>query len=330
MNNRPPQGVLSTVGGTPLIRLGRLFADREFDVLAKIEGMNPGGSIKDRASVSMLVGRVRSGDLVPGRSVVVESSSGNLAIGMAQVCGWYGIRFVCVVDSRTTSQNLAILRAYGTEVDMVDRPDPATGEYLPARIARVRELVDRIPHAYWPNQYANELNSRAHHTTMAEILEQAGGPVDYLFVATSSCGTVTGCREYLAEHSPHTRVVAVDAEGSAIFGRPRGPRLLPGHGAAVPPALYRKGVADQVVHVSDLDAVVGCRRLIRREALLAGGSSGAVVSAVERLAPELPPGATCVAVLADRGERYLDTIYDDTWVRDHFGEVAHLWKENDR
>lgn len=323
----PGQGVLSCIGATPLVSLEKLFHDADFRVLAKVEGMNPGGSIKDRAALNMLAGRIRRGEIIPGRSVVIESSSGNLAIGIAQICRWYGVRFICVVDAKTTSQNIAVLAAYGTEVDIVERPDPVLGEYLPARIARVHELLSRIPHAYWPNQYGNPLNTQAHHTTMREILEQAGGPVDHVFVATSSCGTISGCREYLDQHSPRTRLTAVDAVGSAIFGRPSGTRLIPGHGAAVPPALYREGVADEVVHVTDLDCVVGCRRLVGAEALLAGGSSGAIISAVEYSAHRIRKGETCVVILPDRGERYLDTIYDDTWVHERFGEVGHLWKE---
>ncbi|GHC96560.1 2,3-diaminopropionate biosynthesis protein SbnA [Nocardiopsis terrae] len=322
----PNTGILSAVGGTPLVSLVHLFSNAPFRVLAKVEGMNPGGSIKDRAALNMLVGKLRDGTLMPGRSVVVESSSGNLAIGMAQICRWYGVRFICVVDAKTTSQNIAVLRAYGTEVDIVTEKAPATGDYLAARIARVRHITNSTAHAYWPNQYANPLNAEAHRTTMREILEQAGGRVDHLYVATSSCGTISGCVDYLREHSPRTRVTAVDAEGSAIFGCPPGRRLIPGHGAAVVPGLYRQGLADTVVHVSDLDCVVGCRRLIGSEAILAGGSSGAIITALERTAPSIGAGETCVVVLPDRGERYVDTIYDDGWVRAQFGDVEHLWK----
>lgn len=321
-------GVLSTIGGSPLIRLDKLMPDAPFTLYAKLEAHNPGGSIKDRSALGMLIDRIRSGELMPDRSVVVESSSGNLGIGLAQVCRYFGIRFICVVDPRTNAQNIAIMRAFDAEVEVVTSTDPVTGEYLPQRIRRVRELVAAIPYAWWPDQYANPLNPRAHETTMREIVEGLPVPLDFLFCATSSCGTLRGCADYARERELPLTIVAVDAVGSAIFGdyTPRA-RLIPGHGAAVRPKLYQDGLADKVVHVGDLDCVAGCRRLASREAILAGGSSGAVVAAVESMRDLIPAGATCALVFPDRGERYLNTIYDDAWVRTHFGDVSHLWKD---
>lgn len=317
--------MLQAIGGTPLVPLERIAAASPIRVYAKLEALNPGGSVKDRAALNMLIDKIERGDLRPS-SLVVESSSGNLGIALAQICAYYGLRFVCVVDPKTTEQNLALLRAYGAEVEVVRSRDPETGEYLPVRIRRVRELSEQRPDAYWPNQYANLLNAGAHVTTMREILDELGD-LDYLFCATSSCGTLRGCATFVRREGLDTRIVAVDAVGSAIFGNRPARRLIPGHGAARRPELYRDDLADRVVHVTDLDCVVGCRRLVRREAVLAGGSSGAVVSALEQLRDELPEGATCALVLADRGERYLDTIYSDEWVAEHFGDVAHLWSE---
>ncbi|BCB91977.1 2,3-diaminopropionate biosynthesis protein SbnA [Phytohabitans suffuscus] len=321
------QGILSTVGNTPLVRLDRLVPGTSQRIYAKLERFNPGGSIKDRAALNMLRGRVEAGELVPGRSVVIESSSGNLAIGLAQICAYYGIRFICVVDPKTTRQNLAILRAYQAEIEMIGAPDPATGEYLPARVRRVQELLASMPHAYRPNQYANPLNAAAQRQTMAEIVAALDGRIDYLFLSTGTCGTLVGCGDYLREQGLPTRIVAVDAVGSAIFGHAPGPRLIPGHGASVTPQLAGSAAPDEVTHVSDLDCVVGCRLLVNREAVLAGGSSGATVSALLRYLPEIPDGATCVLIFPDNGDRYLDTIYSDDWVTEHFGEVSHLWKD---
>lgn len=322
-----PAGVLATVGRTPLVELTKLHPAGSTRLFAKLEAYNPGGSIKDRTALSMLCAQLRAGWLVPGLSVVVESSSGNLGIGIAQVCRYFGLRFICVVDPRTNQQNIAIMRALGAEVQVVKEVDPVTGEYLPMRIRRIRQLLEQIEHAYWPDQYSNALNPQAHHTTMREILEGVPGHLDYLFCATSSFGTLRGCAEYARRHSPWVTIVGVDAEGSVIFGNPPGPRLIPGHGAAVRPALYADGYADEVVHVSDLDSVLGCRRLASREAILAGGSSGAVVAAVDSMHGRIPAGAHCALIFADRGERYLDTIYNDAWVNAHFGDVAHLWED---
>jgi cysteine synthase A len=259
--------------------------------------------------------------------VVVESSSGNLAVGLAQICRYFGFRFICVVDGKTTEQNLAILRAYGAEIEVVTERDELTGEYLPMRLRRVRELVARTPYAFWPNQYANLLNPRAHEKTMREIARALDGRVDYLFCSVSTFGTLRGCADHIREQGMDTTIVAVDAEGSAIFGLESTRRLIPGHGASVVPALMDPTAADRVVHVSDLDCVVACRRLIHREAILAGGSSGATVAALARLRDEIPADSTVALVFPDGGDRYLDTIYSDTWVRRHFGEVAHLWKD---
>ncbi|MEU8263752.1 2,3-diaminopropionate biosynthesis protein SbnA [Micromonospora sp. NPDC048999] len=322
----PVPGVLATIGATPLVELTKLDPTNTFRTYAKLESHNPGGSIKDRAALEMLRERIRDGRLVPGRSVVVESSSGNLGIGLAQVCGYHGIRFICVVDPRTNRQNIAIMRALGAEVEVVTDADPVTGEYLPVRIRRVRELVAALDHAYCPNQYANPLNPRAHRNTMREILTALPEP-DFLFCATSSCGTLRGCAEYIRTHRLPVTLVAVDALGSAIFSPPIGGRLIPGHGASIRPALYGEDLADVVVHVDDLEAVVGCRRLAVREAIIAGGSSGAVVSAMQSMRDRIPPGSTCVLVFPDRGDRYLDTIYDDDWVERHFGDVSHLWSK---
>ncbi|HKS98942.1 MAG TPA: 2,3-diaminopropionate biosynthesis protein SbnA [Rugosimonospora sp.] len=319
--------MLDTIGNTPLVALSRLLPGFPGRVFGKLEFLNPGGSIKDRSAASMLLGKIRTGELVPGRSVIVESSSGNLAIGLAQICRYYGMRLICVVDNKTTEQNIAILNAYGVSVDRVREPDPETGEYLPVRIRRVREIVASTPHAYSPDQYSNPLNPRAHEQTMAEIARSLDGRVDYLVCATSTTGTLRGCAQYIRARGLDTRVVAVDATGSSLYAPPVGARLIPGHGSSVPPALLDRSLPDRVVRVTDLDCVVGCRRLVNREAILAGGSSGAVVAALDVLRDAVPRGATCVVIFPDGGDRYLDTIYSDTWVGRHFGEVSHLWKD---
>ncbi|HEX5758693.1 MAG TPA: 2,3-diaminopropionate biosynthesis protein SbnA [Thermoanaerobaculia bacterium] len=315
--------VLEAIGETPLVRLRRLFPDPGPRVYAKLEALNPGGSIKDRPALAILQEALRSG-AADGASVVVESSSGNMGIGLAQACRYHGLRFICVVDPKTTAQNLRLLRAYGAEIDLVAEPDPATGEFLPARLQRVAALVAQVPGAFWPNQYANRGNPRCHYrTTMHEIASELES-LDYLFVGTSTCGTLLGCTEYVRDHRLPTRVVAVDAVGSLIFGDVQAKRMIPGLGAGLKPPFCEPSLVDRCVHVSDLDCVVGCRRLALREAILAGGSSGGVVAAVEKLRDEIPAGAVCAAILPDRGERYLDTIYCDDWVREHFGDVPGL------
>lgn len=322
------EGVFSSIGNTPIVRLLQFFPDISFNLYAKMEMLNPGGSTKDRPALNIIKQGIRTGKIGPD-TVIVESSSGNMGIGLAQICSYSGLRFICVVDPKTTQQNIDILRAYGAEIVKVTEPDPTTKDFLQARINRVRELLDTIPDSFWPNQYANENNSIAHQQTMREIVAALEGKVDYLFCATSTCGTLRGCAEYVRDHQLNTKIVAVDAVGSVIFGGTRAKRLIPGHGAAVVPKLFQPNLADSCVHVTDLDCVVGCRRLVRSEAILAGGSSGAVMMAVNHLKDEIPRNGNCVAFLPDRGERYLDTIYSDAWVEANLGDVSHLWEETE-
>lgn len=316
--------VLETIGQTPLVRMSRLFAESDVEVYAKLEGLNPGGSIKDRPAFNIITKALAAGDIGP-ETTIVESSSGNFAIGLAQICSYLGLRLICVVDIKTTAQNIRIIEAYGAGVDLVREPDAVTGEYLQARLNRIKQIRESIPNTYWPNQYANPNNSGAHYThTMNEIHDVLGDDIDYVFIATSTCGTLRGCADFIQDRGLKTKIVAVDAMGSVIFGRPSGKRLLPGHGAGVIPPLFRTDLASAVVHVSDLDCVLGCRRLVQYEAILAGASSGGIVSAIERMLSEgaLAPASRCVAVLADRGERYMDTVYSDSWVQAQLGDDA--------
>ncbi|MFK0167048.1 2,3-diaminopropionate biosynthesis protein SbnA [Rhizobium sp. NPDC090279] len=310
--------VLSLIGETPLLELTRFLKPKKFSLFAKLEGQNPGGSIKDRTALSMLRGRIEAGELIPGQSTIIESSSGNLGIGLAQISRYYGFRFICVVDPRTNAQNINIMTAYGAEVQVVRNPDPATGEFLPARIARIRSLLNNIPNSYWPNQYENPLNPAAHVRTIAEIVEQLGSAPDYLFCATSTCGTLRGCVQHVRAAALNTKVVAVDAVGSVIFGQAAGRRLLPGHGAGIQPGHYSPSLTENVIHVSDAECISACRRLVETEAILAGASSGAVLSAVAKKASEIADGAHVAVILPDRGERYLETVYSDAWVQENF------------
>ena len=317
-------GILSTIGHSPLVRLTSIFPDAQFSLYAKLESTNPGGSIKDRAAYTIISKAMEQGQLKPG-ATVIESSSGNMGIGLAQICTYMGFRFICVVDPKTTRSNINLLKAYGAEVDVVSVPDPRTGEFLQARVDRVQTLLRKIPNSYWPNQYANVNNAVAHHQTMHEIVTELDGKVDYLFCAASTCGTVRGCAEYIRANHLKTKLIGVDAVGSVIFGGKARKRLIPGHGAARRSELYQPKLVERCIHVNDLECVVGCRRLVRREAIVAGGSAGGVISAVERAKHFIPKDAKCVVILADRGERYLDTIYSDNWVEEHFGDVSHLW-----
>jgi N-(2-amino-2-carboxyethyl)-L-glutamate synthase len=313
-------GILGLIGNTPLIKLSKIFPGAHFQLFAKLEMFNPGGSVKDRPAVNMLKQALERGDITPG-STVIESSSGNLGIGLAQASVILGLHFICVVDPKTTQQNLNILKAYGAKVELVTEPDPVTGDFLPARISRVKSLIAAIPNSFWLNQYVNLNNAEAHHQTMHEIVRDLNGELDYMFCTTGTCGTLRGCSEYIKANNLNTKIIAVDAKGSVIFGDKRAKRLIPGHGAAQVPALLEPGMESEFLHVTDRDCIIGCYRLLSREAILAGGSAGGAISAIEKKAPEIPANANCAVILCDRGERYLDTIYSENWVRKNFGQI---------
>jgi 2,3-diaminopropionate biosynthesis protein SbnA len=316
------QGILSLINSTPLLKLNRLFDHDRLNIFAKLETFNPGGSIKDRVALNILKQAIKN-DQINQDTVVIESSSGNLGIGLAQVCCYLGLRFICVVDPKTTTQNLNLIKAYGAEIEMVSKPDAETQEYLPARLRRVQQLQRQFKNSFWTNQYANPHNPEAYQDSlMPEIIASLGQAPDYLFVAVSTCGSIMGCTHYIEEHQFKTRIVPVDTWGSLIFSDQKRKRLLPGMGAAIKSQFLQPDRLEPCIHVSDLECVHGCRRLLQREAILAGASTGGVVTALNKIQTELPDGSYCVLFIADRGERYLDTVYSDEWIRQQFGDNA--------
>lgn len=311
----------SLVGRTPLVPLRRLQNRTDIEVWGKLESFNPGGSAKDRTALAMLR-RAWADGSIGATSTIVESSSGNLGVALARWCSRLQLPFHCVLDSKANAATVALIGALGGVVHRVQRADLAVS-LLAARIARVRELVASIDGAVWLNQYANPAAIEAHaQGTMREIAEAMDHRVDQLFVAVSTTGTLGGCRRYVQQHAMHTRLVAVDAAGSVLFGGDRSERLLTGFGAGVVSPLAEGLVPDRVARISDLDSVLGCRLLARREAIVAGASSGAVVQAFLQAAPDLPPGSRVVLVLHDGGAPYLDTVYDDGWVARRLGVGA--------
>lgn len=309
-------GVLDCVGNTPLVRFRRYLDDPSVQLYIKLEANNPGGSAKDRPAKQMIEHALSTGELHAG-CTVIESSSGNMGIGLAQVCRYHGLPFICVVDPHAQPQNLAIMEALGATVVRVTTA--IEGSYLAARLQMVQRLCQATPNSFWPNQYANIQNPAAHrNSTIKEIDEALQGNFDLLFVATSSTGTAQGCRDYLHANNHPAKVIAVDAEGSVLFGGTLGKRTIPGLGAGKEPSLAREQTFDRVVRVSDLDCVVGCRRAARREAVLMGGSGGGVLEVVRSESINLR-GKRCVAIVHDSGTRYLDTVFEDRWVHAQLG-----------
>jgi N-(2-amino-2-carboxyethyl)-L-glutamate synthase len=319
-------GILSTIGKTPLVELNKLFPATSSTFYAKLEMFNPGGSTKDRTAFVILSKAVEEGE-IDHNSTVIESSSGNMAIGLAQVCRYLDLNLIVVTDPNINRHTLDLIQGYGAQIERVTEAD-SSGNYLNSRLKRVRQLRDTIPNSYWPDQYSNDMNPEAHYQTMKEILGLCPAPPDYILAATSTCGTIMGCARYVRQHNLKTKVVAVDAVGSVIFGTSRGRRLIPGHGAGRKSDLLDESFIDHVFHMTDKECVIGCRRLLQRESILAGGSAGAVVMAAEKMQSLIPENSSCVLIFSDSGERYLDTIYNVSWVENTFDKTQKLVSED--
>ncbi|WP_089966987.1 2,3-diaminopropionate biosynthesis protein SbnA [Lihuaxuella thermophila] len=308
-----PSSIIHCVGNTPVVSLQRLFRERGIEVIAKLEYMNPGGSMKDRPARYMIEQGLREGTITAD-SHLIESSSGNLGVAMAMVARVYGLKFTCVVDPKTAPSNLRILKQLGAHIEMVTEADDQGG-YLKTRIKRVQELLHTIPNAVWMNQYANDRNWQAHyHGTGKELAEQLTEPPDCLVAAVSTTGSILGCARRLREKFPNLKVIAVDAVGSVIFGAKPQRRELPGIGSSRVPEILAKDEIDEVVYVNDRESVQGCRDLLYHEGIFAGGSSGSVIAAIQKLIPTLPRPYRICTIFPDRGDRYLDMVYDEAWV----------------
>lgn len=313
--NQVIDGVSSLIGNTGLIRLSKLFPDKQ--VFGKLELMNPAGSIKDRTAKFIIEKSLELG-LINENSLIVESTSGNMGVGLAQICLYYGLNLRLVVDPYINKQTLDLLETYGANIEMVDEAD-ASGSYLGTRIKRVQEILAENPNGFWTQQYENPLNPLTHHQTAEEIVSQLGESPDYILAATSTCGTLMGFAEYNDQFSKKIKIIPVDAYGSVIFGGKAEKRVIPGFGASKTSSLLKEELLESPMWMKEWESIVGCKKLLKHEAILAGGSTGALVSAVEKL--EMLPDEKAVIIICDRGERYLETIYSDEWIKETFGSA---------
>jgi 2,3-diaminopropionate biosynthesis protein SbnA len=284
----------------------------------KCEGFNFAGSIKLKAATEMVEAAERDGVLMPG-SVLVESSSGNLGVALSMIAASKGYGFLCVTDSRCNLSTRRLMQAFGSQVHVITEPD-AVGGFLGARINYVRALCASDDRYVWLNQYANPQNWKAHYRRTAPAIARQFPQLDVLFVGAGTCGTLMGCAHYFREWHRPVRVVAVDSVGSVTFGGEPGRRMIPGLGTSVRPAMLEESYVDEVVRVEEADTIRTCHRLAGR-GFLFGGSTGTVVSgAMGWLAMNGSQDLTAVAIAPDFGERYLDTVYQDNWVQDLYGE----------
>ncbi|MBV6325541.1 2,3-diaminopropionate biosynthesis protein SbnA [Duganella violaceipulchra] len=285
-------------------------------VHVKLEGFNAGNSIKMKTALALINHAEQHTQLLAHRRLI-ESSSGNLGLAVSVIAAAHGYHFTCVVDLNTSLQNIKLMRALGTEVVVIERRDEQGG-YLGNRLAYIRDTLARDADMVWLNQYQNPANPAIHDQMTARAILAEFGQVDYLFLGAGTTGTLMGCVRHFRRHAPATQIIAVDAVGSVTFGTPGGKRYLPGLGSSVMPHFFDAAQLDRLVQIPEAEAVAMCRELARRYGYLSGASSGTVLAAVRRLLPEIPAGATVVALSPDFGQPYLDTVYSDDWCQRTF------------
>jgi len=312
---RKVSSVLELMRESPLVALhGRSAESLRERLWAKLELALPGG-MKDRVALQVVEDAEAAGQLAPG-GVIVESSSGTLAEGLARVGALKGYRVIIVTDPRLDPLTHAKLRALGAEIEVVDSYHP-TGGWQLSRLERLGQILRQHPGAVWTCQYDNPSNAASYELRMAKELLTALGSVQVLIGSVGSGGSLCGTARSLKRHLPGLRVVAVDAVGSSLFHQPVKARLQSGHGNNVVPGNLDYEVIDEVHWIADGEAFAGCWELARREGIFAGGSSGAVYVVASWIASRLRPGAQAVALLPDRGDRYSDTIYSDSFLAEH-------------
>ncbi|HXJ79445.1 MAG TPA: cysteine synthase A [Candidatus Methylomirabilis sp.] len=297
--------VLDLVGGTPLIRLNRIPKPGGAVVLAKMESLNPGGSVKDRIAVAMVEDAERRGILKPG-ATLVEPTSGNTGIGLAMVCAVRGYRLILTMPDDMSLERQRLLSRYGAEIHLTPAIEGMTGAVFAAQ-----ELCREHPEYFMPMQFENKANPDIHRrTTAIEILEATEGRVHVFVTGVGTGGTVTGVGEVLKERVPGVRVIGVEPARSAVLsGGHARPHGIQGIGASFVPGVLNRDILDEVIQVRDEDATATARRLAREEGLLVGISSGANVWAACQVAAALPADRIVVTVLCDTGERYLSVAF---------------------
>ena len=306
--------LLDLVGNTPLVRLDRIGRDLNCHLLAKLEFLNPGGSVKDRPAVAMIEAAEAAGLLREG-GTIVEPTSGNTGVGLAVVAARRGYRCVFVMPDKIASEKIDLLRAYGAEV--VVCPTTVAPDHPDSYYSVSDRLVREIPGAYKPDQYSNPANAASHQaSTGPEIWRQTGGRVSHFVAGIGTGGTITGVSRFLKSVNPEIQIVGADPQGSVYSGGTGRPYLVEGIGEDFWPSAYDPGAVDRVVAVSDRDSFLTARSVTHEEGILVGGSAGTAIWAALEVARPLSRDQVVVVLIPDSGRGYLSKLYNDAWMAD--------------
>ncbi len=306
------ENALAAIGHTPLVKLNKVTDGAACLVLAKVEYMNPGGSVKDRPAVAMLDQAERAGLLKPG-GTIVEPTSGNTGSGLAMAAAIRGYRCILVMPDKMSREKIDLLKAYGAEVVVTPSNVPADSPESYYGVAN--RLAAETPNAFQPNQFHNHHNPEAHDvTTGPEIWEQTAGKITHLVAGIGTGGTISGTARFLKEKNPAITVVGADPEGSIYSGDTPRSYAVEGIGMNYLPETVDLKVIDEVVRVTDRESFLMARRITREEGLLVGGSSGTAGVAAAKLAKTLPPDAIVVVIFPDSGRGYMSKIFNDEWM----------------
>ena len=307
--------LLDLVGSTPLLRFQRVGSDLPCPLYAKLEMLNPGGSVKDRIALRMVEAAEREGHLKPG-GTIVEPTSGNTGVGLAIAAAIKGYRCIFTMPDKMSHEKVALLRAYGAEVVITPTMVPPESPESYYRVAD--RLTEEIPGAFQPNQYHNPNNPDSHyHSTGPEIWKQTDGRVTHVVISVGTGGTVTGVGHFLKEQNPDVVVVGADPEGSIFSGGEPRPYLVEGIGKESWPDTLDRTVVDRWITVTDRDSFLTARRVTREEGVLVGGSTGTAVWAALQVGTELGPEDVMVVLLPDSGKSYLSKVYNENWMLEH-------------